>query len=201
MITLGLTGSIGMGKSATAQMFQDLGIPVYDADAAVHRLYEKGGPAAAFIEQAFPGTTHDGAVDRAKLSQAVVGRPEALAKLEQIIHPLVAKDRERFTAKAKQNNAPLVVYDIPLLFEKGGDKTVDYILVVSVPVDVQRARVLNRKGMTEKKLNALLATQVPDAEKRARADFIIETHRGFDDARAQVQALVDRLLKQSSASS
>lgn len=190
MIVLGLTGSIGMGKSTTAAMFADEGVPVYDADAAVHSLYAEGGLAAPLIEAAFPGTTEDGAVSREKLSTRVVGNPEALARLEAIVHPLVGRSRAGFFQAAEAAGADVVVLDIPLLFETGGERRVDAVVVVSAPPDVQRERVLARPGMTEAKLDAILARQTPDAEKRARADYVIDTGRGLEAAREQVRAVL-----------
>jgi dephospho-CoA kinase len=188
MFILGLTGSLGMGKSTTAGFFAEAGVPVHDADAVVHRLYE--GEAAAPIEAAFPGTTADGKVDRARLAACVVNDPTALKRLEAIVHPLVSAAKQRFLAQAEAAGAPVVVLDIPLLFETGGDGRVDATVVVSAPADVQRERVLARPGMTPDKLDALLGRQLPDAEKRQRADFVVDTSRGFDAARAQVQEIL-----------
>lgn len=190
MFILGLTGSLGMGKSTTAKFFAEEGVPVHDADAAVHRLY--AGEAAPLIEQAFPGTTVDGEVDREKLGRAVLGDPEALKKLEQIVHPLVRENEQRFLREAEQNGAKVAVLDIPLLFETGGDKRCDAVVVVSAPADMQRERAFERPGMTEAKFQALLAKQTPDAEKRARADFIVDSGKGFDAARAQVREILKR---------
>ncbi len=191
MIVLGLTGSIGMGKSTSAQMFVDEGIPVYSADAAVHRLYS--GAAAPLIEAAFPGTTTNGKVDRTKLSAAVMGKPKALDELEAIIHPLVRTEENRFRDDARSRGAKLIVLDIPLLFETGADNRVDKILVVTAPEDVQRKRVLERPGMTTEKFDAMLARQTPDAEKRARADFVIDTRHDFDVTRAAVRKIISLL--------
>ncbi|UXN65343.1 dephospho-CoA kinase [Phyllobacterium sp. A18/5-2] len=191
MIVLGLTGSIGMGKSTSAQMFDDEGIPVYSADEAVHSLYT--GAAVPLIEAAFPGTTKNGKVDRTKLSTAVVGKPKALEKLEAIIHPLVRAEENRFRDDAQSRDAKLIVLDIPLLFETGADRRVDKILVVTAPEDVQRKRVLERPGMTPEKFDAILARQTPDAEKRARADFIIDTRHDFDVTRAEVRKIIGLL--------
>jgi dephospho-CoA kinase len=188
MIILGLTGSLGMGKSTTAQLFSEEGVPVFDADAAVHRLYE--GEAAPLIEQAFAGTTTDGRVDRARLAQAVMGRPEALRQLEAIIHPLVRTAQQRFLAESRRAGAPVVVLDIPLLFETGGEKRVDKVVVVSAPYEVQRERVLARPEMTPAKFEAMLARQMPDSEKRRRADFVVDTSRGIEPAREQVRAIL-----------
>lgn len=191
MIILGLTGSIGMGKSTTARMFADAGIPVYSADEAVHRLYS--GRGAPLIEAAFPGTTSENGVDREKLSAAVLGKPEAIRKLEAIVHPLVREEEQVFLEKARRGGAALAVLDIPLLFETGGENRVDRVVVVSAPAEVQRQRVLARPGMTEAKLDAILARQMPDAEKRARADFIVDTSKGMDAARDQVTDIIRRL--------
>jgi len=195
MILLGLTGSIGMGKSATAQMFSDAGVPVYDADAAVHQLYAQGGAAVAPIEAAFPGVVKDGAVDREALSRAVLNNPAAMKRLEGIVHPLVRQAQERFLDKHRRAGAAMVVLDIPLLFEGGGERFLDAVIVVSAPADLQRARVLQRTGMTEEKFAAILAKQMPDPEKRRRADFVINTGLGFEEARAQVRAVLDAVLE------
>ena len=193
MILLGLTGSIGMGKSTTAAMFASLGAPVYDADAAVHALYAQGGAAVEPVGEAFPGVVSEGAVDRARLGQAVLGDPEALKRLEAIVHPLVGQHRQGFFAGAA--GASVVVLDVPLLFETGGDKNVGAVAVVSAPEVVQRERVLARPGMTPEKLDAILARQMPDADKRARADFVIDTGRGEGVAREQVRVILDELTK------
>lgn len=187
---LGLTGSIGMGKSAVSAMFEDLGVPVFDADAAVHELQGRDGALLPAIEAAFPGTTGPQGVDRPKLGAAVFGNPAALKRLEAIVHPAVAAMRAQFLA----DNAalPLVVFDIPLLFEKGG-QGVDAIAVVSALPEQQRARVLARPGMTPEKFEQILALQVPDAEKRARADHVIDTSTSLEETRREVAALVDRL--------
>lgn len=195
MIVLGLTGSIGMGKSTTAQMFLDAGVPVYSADETVHRLYS--GKAAPLIEQDFPGTTSDGEVDRVKLSAAVMGKPEALQRLEEIVHPLVRTEENRFRQDSENSGAKLVLLDIPLLFETGAEKRVDKVLVVTAPKEVQRERVLAREGMTEDKFEAILARQVPDAEKRNRADFIIDTSQGLVSAREHVQQIIHSLVDMS----
>ena len=199
MLILGLTGSIGMGKSTTAAMFEAEGVPVYDSDAAVHALYAVGGAAVAPVEAAFPGVVTDGAIDRAKLSAKVVGDPEALAKLEAIVHPLVGAHRIGFFEKAKAEGRDIVVLDVPLLFETGGQKSVDKVVVVSAPAEVQRARVLARPEMTPEKFEAILARQLPDAEKRARADFVIDTGQGVEHARAQVRDLLTLLRTSSPA--
>jgi len=193
MFILGLTGSIGMGKTATAAMFADEGVPVHDADAVVHRLYE--GEATPLIEAAFPGTTSGGKVDRGKLGERVLGDKEAIARLEQIVHPLVTKARERFVANAERSGAKVAVLDVPLLFETGGDKRCDAVVVVSAPADTQRARAFERPGMSEDKFSAILAKQMPDSEKRARADFVVDTSQGFDFARAQVREILNAVAK------
>ena len=184
MFVIGLTGSIGMGKTTTAGFFAEAGAPVHDADAVVHRLYE--GPAAPAIEAAFPGTTAGGKVDRGKLAARVVGDPAALRRLEAIVHPLVREAEGRFLAEAEKAGAAVAVLDIPLLLETGGGERVDAIVAVSAPAEVQRARVLARPGVTPEKLEAMIANQLPDAEKRRRADFVVDTSQGFDAARAQV---------------
>ncbi|MCW5689282.1 MAG: dephospho-CoA kinase [Pseudolabrys sp.] len=188
MFILGLTGSIGMGKTATAKMFADEGVPVQDADAVVHALYE--GEATPLIEAAFPGTTGGGKVDRIKLGAQVIGNQDAIKRLEQIVHPLVARQRDKFLAESKQAGADIAVLDIPLLYETGGEKRCDAVVVVSAPAEVQRERVLSRPGMTEERFLAILAKQMPDAEKRRRADFIVDTSRGFDAARQQVREIL-----------
>jgi dephospho-CoA kinase len=188
MLVLGLTGSIGMGKTTTARFFADEGVPVLDADAVVHRLYD--GEAVAAIEKAFPGTSREGRIDREELSRRVVGNPEALKQLEAIVHPLVRAAQARFLADAERSGAPVAVLDVPLLFETGGDRRVDAVVVVSAPADVQRARTLDRAGMTAEKFEALLQKQMPDDEKRRRADFVVDTSQSFDSARAQVRAIL-----------
>jgi dephospho-CoA kinase len=195
MILLGLTGSIGMGKSATARMFAETGTPVYDADAAVHRLYAKGGAAVGPVGEAFPGVVKDGAVDREALSRAVLNNPAAMKTLESIVHPLVRREQERFLEEQRRAGAPVVVLDIPLLFEGGGERFLDAVIVVSAPAATQRARVLKRPGMTEAKFEAILAKQMADAEKRRRADFVINTGLGFEEARAQVRQVLDAVLE------
>lgn len=185
---LGLTGSIGMGKSAVAAMFQGLGVPVFDADAAVHELQGPGGACVGPIERAFPGTTGPGGVDRQKLGAAVFGNPEALRRLESIVHPEVAELRRTFLADNAE--APLIVFDIPLLFEKTGRHGLDAVVVVSAPASVQRERVLARPGMTAKKFEQILKLQVPDAQKRAQADHVIDTGTSLAETRHAVQRLV-----------
>jgi dephospho-CoA kinase len=188
---LGLTGSIGMGKSTTAGLFAGLGIPVHDADAAVHALYR--GAAAPLIEAAFPGTVRDGTVDRKALGARVLGDPEALGRLEAIVHPLVRGARDAFLARAAAARAPLAVLDIPLLLETGGDAGCDAVLVVTAPAEVQRARVLARPGMSEAALDAILSRQMPDAEKRKKAHFLVDTGRGVPAAARQVRDIVRAL--------
>jgi dephospho-CoA kinase len=188
MFILGLTGSIGMGKSTTANFFREAGVPVHDSDAVVHRLY--GGEAVGAVEAAFPGVTVDGKIDRTKLATKLVGHPEAIKRLESIVHPLVRAVSERFVAEQRARGARVIVLDIPLLFETGGETRVDAVVVVSAPADVQRARVLSRAGMSPEKLDALLARQMSDADKRARAHFIVDSSRSFDSARAQVHGIL-----------
>lgn len=191
MILLGLTGSIGMGKSSTAQLFRERGIPVHDADAAVHQAYGKGGEAVAPLAWAFPGVvTDEGEVDRKALREVVVGDPEAMAKLEAIIHPIVGEVRNDFLHKARVEGADIVVLDVPLLFETGGDSKVDAIVVATAPEALQRARVLARQGMTEEEFEAILARQTPDSEKRQRADFTVNTAYGFAYAGVQVDEIL-----------
>ncbi|TIV58826.1 MAG: dephospho-CoA kinase [Mesorhizobium sp.] len=196
MIVLGLTGSIGMGKSATAKMFAEAGVPVHDSDETVHRLY--AGKAAPLVEAAFPGTTEAGVVDRVKLASQVLGDPAALKKLESIIHPLVRADADAFLAKHRAAGAPLAVLDIPLLFETGGRNRVDKVVVVTASPEIQRERVLARPGMSEEKFLSILSKQVPDAEKRRQADFIIDTGNGFEAARKAVDAAIAELLGEKS---
>ena len=195
MIVLGLTGSIGMGKSTTAQLFAEAGVPVYDADAAVHRLYE--AEAAPAIEAAFPGTTTNGKVDRNKLSARVVHDPAAMKRLEEIVHPMLGASRLRFLRDAEQSGAPVAVVDIPLLFETGGEKRVDAVVVVTTTPEIQRERILARPNMTEEKLAAILARQMPDAEKRKRAHFVVDTSHGLDPARARIQDILAEAAKMS----
>ena len=188
MLVIGLTGSIGMGKSTTARFFAEAGVPVHDADMAVHRLY--AGDVAALIEAEFPGVSNADGIERDKLARRVLGDPEALRRLEGIIHPLVRREEVRFLDEAERAGAPVAVLDIPLLFETGADRRVDAVVVVTAPADVQRERAFRRAGMTEQKFEALLAKQTPDAEKRRRADFVVDTSRGFDFAREQVHAIL-----------
>ena len=193
MLIIGLTGSIGMGKSTTLQMFADEGVPVYDADAAVHAVYS--GPAVPVVEAAFPGTTADGKVDRQKLSLRVLGNPDALKKLEQIVHPLLGAHRQKFLEDAEKAGAPIVLMDVPLLFETSGEKRMDAIIVVSAPAELQRERVLARENMTPDKLDAILARQMPDAEKRKRADFVVDTSRGLAPVRADVKDILAKVAR------
>ncbi len=188
MFTLGLTGSIGMGKSTTANFFRAAGVPVHDSDAVVHRLYE--GEAVGAVEAAFPGVTVDGKIDRGKLAEKLVGNPEAIKRLEAIVHPLVRAVSERFVEEQRTRGARVIVLDSPLLFETGAEKRVDAVVVVSAPPDVQRARVLSRAGMSADKLDALLKRQMSDAEKRSRAHFVVDSSRSFDSACAQVHAIL-----------
>ncbi len=199
MIVLGLTGSIGMGKTETARMFAELGVPVSDSDAIVHKLYEKDGAAVAAVAGAFPGIVSAGRIDREKLARHLSAHPDDFARLERIVHPLVRAEQAKFLAEARQNRAAVAVLDIPLLFETGRDRDVDKIIVVSAPADVQRRRVLARPGMSQEKFAAILARQLPDSEKRARADFIVDSHRGFDHARRQVAAIIAALSQGDSA--
>ena len=202
MIVLGLTGSIGMGKSATADLFREEGVPVYDADAAVHALYAKGGAAVAPVEAAFPGVMVDGAIDRMALRTHVLDDDEAMRKLEAIVHPLAGDAQKQFRDKAREDGARFVVLDIPLLYEAGGYAYCDYVAVVTAPADVQRERVLSRPGMTEETFESILARQMPDAEKRAKADFIISTAHGFEFAADCVRAIVslmNRLVEEANS--
>lgn len=193
MKIVGLTGSIGMGKSTTARLFGEAGAPVYDSDSAVHALYAPGGPAVPLLEAEFPGVTRDGGVDRQALSARVLGDPDALRRLETIVHPLLAQSRAEFIHAAGASGAEAVVIDVPLLFETGGERLMHAIVVVSAPEAVQRERVFARPGMTEAKLDAILARQLPDADKRARADFVVDTNQGLDAARAQVRTVISAL--------
>lgn len=191
MIVLGLTGSIGMGKSTTAKMFVEQGVPVHDSDLTVHQLYS--GAAAPLIEAAFPGTVKHGVVDRTILASKVLGDTAAIKRLEAIIHPLVRAQADAFLKHNREAGAPVVVLDIPLLFETGGRERVDKVVVVTAPAEVQRERVLARPGMTAEKFEAILARQVPDAQKRRSADFIIDTGSGLEPARQAVRAIVAEL--------
>ena len=191
MFVLGLTGSIGMGKSTTAQLFAECGVPVYDADATVHRLY--ASEAVEAIEQAFPGSTGEQGVDRTKLSAQVVGNRQAMRQLESIVHPMLRAHETEFLNAAEKSGAPVAVLDIPLLFETGADSRVDAVVVVSAPHSVQRERILARPGMTADKLAAIMTRQMPDADKRARADFVVDTSAGLDSAREQIRHVLAKV--------
>jgi dephospho-CoA kinase len=193
MRVLGLTGSIGMGKSTTAKLFAEAGVPVYDADAAVHELYE--GAAAPAIEAAFPGTTVGGKVDRAKLSARVVHDPAAMRRLEEIVHPMLGASRQKFFDDAEAAGVPVAVVDVPLLFETGGEKRVDAVVVVTTSPELQRERVLARGTMEEEKFNSILTRQLPDAEKRKRADFVVDTSHGLDPVRARIRDILAEVVK------
>ncbi len=190
MIVLGLTGSIGMGKSTTAKLFAEAGVPVYDADATVHKIYQ--GEAAPAIEAAFPGTTVNGKVDRNRLSAQVVHDPVAMKRLEQIVHPMLRSHHQKFLQDAEQAGAPVAVIDVPLLFETGGEQRVDAVLVVTTTPEIQRQRILARDNMTHEKLDAILARQLPDAEKRRRADFVVDTSDGLEPVRARIRDILDQ---------
>ena len=193
MIILGLTGSIGMGKTATAGMFAAAGLPVYDADAAVHALYEKGGAAVGPLSERFGDILKQGAIDRAALRAKVVDDPDAMRDLEAIVHPLVGQSQLNFRQQALESESKIAVLDIPLLYETGGDQRCDYVAVVTAPADVQKARVLARGEMSEEQFEQIRAKQMSDADKRARADFVISTAFGFDFTRAHVQAIIELL--------
>jgi dephospho-CoA kinase len=193
MIVLGLTGSIGMGKSTTAKLFAEAGVPVYDADATVHQIYE--GEAAPVIEAAFPGTTVDGKVDRAKLSAKVVHDPAAMKQLEALVHPMLRAHHQQFLDDAERSGAPVAVVDVPLLFETGGEKRVDAVVVVTTSPEAQRERILARDNMTPEKLDHILARQMPDAEKRKRADFIVDTSHGLDPVRSRIRDILAEAVK------
>lgn len=201
MMLVALTGSLAMGKSETARMFAELGCPVFDADLEVHRLYAQGGAAVPAIAALFPAALVDGAIDRARLSALLLADPATLPELESIVHPLVRDAEARFIEAASAVEQPFVVLDIPLLFETGRDSAMDRIVVVSAPAEIQRQRALARPGMTEAKLARLLARQTSDADKRARADFIVETGRGLDDAFDQVRRIVSRLREEADSDS
>jgi dephospho-CoA kinase len=193
MIVLGLTGSIGMGKSTTAKLFAEAGVPVYDADAAVHVLYE--GEAAPAIEAAFPGTITNGKVDRNKLSRRVVHDEAAMRRLEEIVHPMLGTSRQKFLQDAERSGAPIAVVDVPLLFETGGEKRVDAVVVVTTTPEIQRERILARPNMTDEKLNAILARQMPDSEKRKRAHFIVDTSHGLEPVRQRIRDILKEAVK------
>jgi len=193
MLILGLTGSIGMGKSTTAKLFAEAGVPVYDADATVHQIYE--GEAAPAIETAFPGTTIDGKVDRARLSAKVVHDPAAMRRLEEIVHPMLRAHHQKFLDDAERSGAAVAVMDVPLLFETGGEKRVDAVVVVTTSPEVQRQRILARENMTAEKLDAILSRQMPDEEKRKRADFVVDTSHGLDPVRARIRDILDQVAR------
>src|SRR5262249_51721935 len=193
MLVLGLTGSIGMGKSTTAKLFTEAGVPVYDADATVHMIYE--GEAAPAIEAAFPGTTVNGRVDRARLSQRVMHDPAAIRRLEQIVHPMLRSHHQKFLEEAEKSGAQVAVMDVPLLYETGGETRVDAVVVVTTSPEVQRERILARENMTGEKLDAILALQLPDAEKRKRADFVVDTSHGLDPVRSRIRDILDQVVK------
>ena len=193
MKIIGLTGSIGMGKSTTAAMFREAGIPVYDADAAVHAASAVGGVAVGPVGDAFPGTVSDGRVDREALRQQVLGKPEAMARLNSIVHPLIGKSRTDAFEAATASGADMIVLDVPLIYETGGERNMDAVIVVSAPAKMQRERVLAREGMTPERLDAILAQQLPDAEKRRRADYVIDTGKGLEAAQAQVTDVIKTL--------
>lgn len=191
MLLLGLTGSMGMGKSTTAGLFREAGVPVYDADATVHLVYE--GEAAPAVEAAFPGTTVNGKVDRQKLSAAVLNDPAAIRRLEEIVHPMLRAHQQAFLDAAERSGAKVAVLDVPLLFETGGENRVDAVVVVTTSTETQRQRILERPMMTQEKLDAILARQTPDAEKRRRADFVVDTSHGIEPVRRQIRDILDRL--------
>ena len=193
MRVLGLTGSIGMGKSTTAKLFAEAGVPVYDADATVHKIYE--GEAAPAIEAAFPGTTVNGKVDRSKLSAKVLHDPAAIRQLESIVHPMLRAYHQKFPEEAEACGAPVAVIDVPLLFETGGDKRADAVVVVTTSPELQRERILSRGTMTSEALDSILARQMPDAEKRQRADFVVDTSHGLDPVRAQIRDILEQVVK------
>lgn len=193
MIIIGLTGSVGMGKSTTAKLFAEEGAPVWDADQAVHRLYKKGGAGVAAVEALSPTSVKNGEVRRELLREAVMAQPELLKKIEAVIHPLVTEDRAAAIKKARADGAGVIICDVPLIFETGGEGEFDHIVVVSAPAEEQRRRVLERPGMDEASFEAILARQTPDEEKRRRADFIIETGAGIDEARKAVRAIIEGL--------
>lgn len=193
MLLLGLTGSIGMGKSTTARLFEEAGVPVYDADATVHKVYE--GEAVPAVEAAFPGSTVDGKVDRQKLSALVVNNPEAMKRLETIVHPMLRSHQLKFLSDAEKSGAPVAVLDVPLLYETGGENRVDAVVVVTTAPDVQRERILARDNMTPDKLDAILARQLPDEEKRKRADFIVDTSHGLEPVRQRISEILREVVK------
>lgn len=193
MLLLGLTGSIGMGKSTTAKLFQEAGVPVYDADATVHKVYE--GEATAAVEAAFPGSTANGKVDRQKLSGMVVNNPDAMKRLETVVHPMLRSHQLKFLEDAEKSGAPVAVLDVPLLYETGGEHRVDAVVVVTTTPEIQRERILARENMTPDKLDAILARQLPDAEKRKRADFVVDTSHGLDPVRQRIGEILREVVK------
>ena len=193
MLLLGLTGSIGMGKSTTAKLFEEAGVPVYDADATVHRVYE--GEAAPAVEAAFPGSTVGGKVDRQKLSAMVVNNPEAMKRLETIVHPMLRGHQQKFLTDVENAGTSVAVLDVPLLFETGGEKRVDAVVVVTTTPEIQRERILARENMTPDKLDAILARQLPDSEKRQRADFVVDTSHGLEPVRLRIREILDQVAK------
>lgn len=193
MLILGLTGSIGMGKSTTAKLFAEAGVPVYDADATVHQIYES--EAAPAIETAFPGTTVDGKVDRARLSAKVVHDPAAMKRLEEIVHPMLRAHHQKFLDDAERSGAAVAVIDVPLLFETGGEKRVDAVVVVTTSPEIQRQRILARENMTAEKLDVILSRQMPDEEKRKRADFVVDTSHGLDPVRERIRDILDQVAR------
>lgn len=199
MLIVGLTGSIGMGKSETGKMFARHGVPVCDSDAIVHQLYEAGGAAVGPVSAAFTDVLVDGRIDRERLSRQVIGKPEAIAKLEKIVHPLVGMAQQQFLQDAATAKREIVVLDIPLLLEAKGEKRVDFVVVVSAPADIQRERVLARPGMTAEKFEAICRKQLPDAQKRERADFVVDTSQGLAHAEAQVVAIISALRERQGA--
>lgn len=193
MLLLGLTGSIGMGKSTTAKLFEEAGVPVYDADATVHKVYE--GEATSAVEAAFPGSTANGKVDRQKLSTMVVNNADAMKRLETIVHPMLRSHQLKFLNDAEQSGAPVAVLDVPLLYETGGENRVDAVVVVTTTPEIQRARILARENMTPDKLDAILARQLPDPEKRRRADFVVDTSHGLDPVRQRIGEILREVVK------
>jgi dephospho-CoA kinase len=193
MLLLGLTGSIGMGKSTTAKLFEEAGVPVYDADATVHKIYE--AEAVPAVESEFPGSTANGKVDRQKLSAMVVNNAEAMKRLEKIVHPMLRSHQQKFLSDAEKAGVPVAVLDVPLLFETGGEKRVDAVVVVTTTPEIQRERILARENMTLEKLDAILARQLPDAEKRKRADFVVDTSHGLDPVRLRIREILDQVAK------
>jgi dephospho-CoA kinase len=196
MLLLGLTGSIGMGKSTTAKLFAEAGVPVYDADATVHLIYE--GEAVPAVEAAFPGSTSGGRVDRTKLSAMVVNNPDAMKRLELLVHPMLRSHQQKFLSDAEKSGAPVAVLDVPLLYETGGEKRVDAVVVVTTTPEIQRERILQRGNMTPDKLEAILARQMPDAEKRRRAEFIVDTGHGLDPVRERIKEILAEVVKMPS---